>query len=386
MPFRYISVKTAHGLSPVKGKNLGGGAVGAIAVGLPPCCALDLASKTGTQPSGRLRRSEPVSPLVPTPGIPMNRRTFITSLTAAAALAPLSKYAAGATSGSSPAKGTAGNPPKRPRVHPKGFMLAMLNSDTAKALSVQQKFKLIREAGFTGVETMSAMDQSEVLAARDATGLQIPSVVIATHWLKPLSDPNPSTRQIGLEGLKQGLRDAKAYGASSVLLVPGTVTKDVSYVDAFTRCTAEIRKALPLAEELGVVIAIENVWNQFLLSPREAVEFVDAFQSPFLKWHFDVGNVVTYGWPEQWIRMLGSRIVKIHVKEYSRKLRDTHGPFAGFKVDLLEGDNDWAATMASLDAVGYSGWLIAEQWRPEGLTDAEYLGGLSTKMDSLLGA
>ena len=265
-------------------------------------------------------------------------------------------------------------------------MLAMLNSDTAKALSVKQKFEAIREAGFAGVETMSAMDQREVLAARDATGLQIPSVVIATHWLKPLSDPNPTARQVGLDGLKQGLRDAKAYGASSVLLVPGLVTKDVSYLDAFTRSAAEIRKALPLAEELGVIIAIENVWNQFLLSPREAAEFVDSFQSPFIKWHFDVGNVVTYGWPEHWIRALGSRITQVHVKEFSRSLRDKHGPFAGFKVDLMEGDSDWPATMASLDAVGYGGWLIAEQWRADGLTDADYLRNLSAKMDAILSA
>ena len=313
----------------------------------------------------------------------MNRRTFILSMAAAASVAPLTKVtAATADNASSPAVAKT----KRPRRNLKGFMLAMLNSDTARALSVQQKFQLLRDAGFDGVEPSSAMDQREVLAARDATGLQIPSVVIATHWLKPLTDNNPATRQIGLDGLKQGLRDAKAYGASSVLLVPGTVTKEVSYLDAYKRSIAEIQKALPLAEELGVVIAIENVWNQFLLSPREAVEFVDTFKSPLVRWHFDVGNVVTYGWPEHWIRALGERIVKIHVKEYSRKLRDAHGPFAGFKVDLLEGDSDWPATMASLDAVGYDGWLIAEQWRPDGLSDAEYLTRLSGKMDAILNA
>ena len=310
----------------------------------------------------------------------MNRRTFIVSM-AAASLAPLTKLTAASANEASVAPGSKA---KRPRTNRKGFMLAMLNSDTSRALSLQQKFQLLRDAGFAGVEPSSAMDQREVLAARDATGLQIPSVVIATHWLKPLSDPNPATRQIGLDGLKQGLRDAKAYGASSVLLVPGTVTKDVSYLDAYARSVAEIQKALPLAEELGVVIAIENVWNQFLLSPREAVEFVDGFKSPFVRWHFDVGNVVTYGWPEHWIRALGSRIVKIHVKEFSRKLRDASGPFAGFKVNLLEGDSDWPATMASLDAVGYDGWLIAEQWRPDGLSDAEYLTQLSAKMDTIL--
>jgi hexulose-6-phosphate isomerase len=311
----------------------------------------------------------------------MNRRTFIVSMAAAASIAPFAKLAAATGGASAPSREMK---TKRPRTHPKGFMLAMLNSDTSRKLSLQQKFQLLRDAGFAGVEPSSAMDQREVLAARDATGLEIPSVVVATHWAKPLSDPNPGTRQIGLDGLKQGLRDAKAYGASSVLLVAGAVTKDVSYLDAFARSIAEIKKALPLAEELGVVIAIENVWNQFLLSPREAVEFVDEFNSPFVRWHFDVGNVVTYGWPEHWIQALGSRIVKIHVKEYSRKLRDAQGPFAGFKVDLLEGDSDWPATMASLDQIGYDGWMIAEQWRPDGLSDAEYLTRLSQKMDTIL--
>ncbi|HTO03743.1 MAG TPA: sugar phosphate isomerase/epimerase family protein, partial [Opitutus sp.] len=302
---------------------------------------------------------------------------------AAVSMAPLAKLTAATGGDAAPSPRVKA---KRPRANPKGFMLAMLNSDTSRSLSLRQKFQLLRDAGFAGVEPSSAMDQREVLAARDATGLQIPSVVIATHWLKPLSDPNPATRQIGLDGLKQGLHDAKVYGASSVLLVPGAVTKEVSYVDAYARSIAEIKKALPLAEELGIVIAIENVWNQFLLSPREAVEFVDEFKSPFVQWHFDVGNVVTYGWPEHWIHALGTRIVKIHVKEFSRKLRDAQGPFAGFKVDLLEGDSDWPATMASLDAIGYEGWMIAEQWRPDGLSDAGYLTRLSEKMDTILGS
>jgi hexulose-6-phosphate isomerase len=228
------------------------------------------------------------------------------------------------------------------------------------------------------------MDQAEVLAARDATGLQIPSVVIATHWAKPLTDPNPAARQIGLDGLKQGLRDAKAYGASSVLLVPVVVTKQVSYTDAYTRAFEEIKKAVPLAEELGVVIAIENVWNQFLLSPREAVEFADSFKSPMVKWHFDVGNVVNSGFPEHWIRTLGPRVAKVHVKEFSKKLRDSKGPREGFKVNLMEGDSDWPTVMAELDAVGYKGWLITEQWRADGLTDQVYLEQLSAKLDAIL--
>ena len=263
-------------------------------------------------------------------------------------------------------------------------MFSTLNSPTSKQLSVRDRFKLVHDAGFAGVEVASAMNQTEVLAARDAAGLAIPSVIIATHWTHPLTSPNPTMRETGVEGLKQGLRDAKAYGATSVLLVPGIVNKDIAYADAYARSRAEIAKAVPLAESLGVAIAIENVWNQFLLSPLEAVTYVDSFQSPMVRWHFDVGNVVNTGWPEHWVRVLGPRIAKIHVKEYSRKLRDEKGPRAGFQVELLAGDSDWPAVMAALDAVGYKGWLIAEQYRPPDVTDADWLSSLTAKMDQII--
>lgn len=305
---------------------------------------------------------------------PLNRREFLQTSVGLAALA-------------SPVVSAAQPPFARPAALAsrqqlkKGFMLSKLNRPAAR---LREKFELLRDAGFAGVEVLGSMDQPEVLAARDATGLQIPSVVVATHWAKPLTDPSPAVREVGLEGLKQALRDAKAYGASSVLLVPGVVSKAVSYEEAYARSVAEITKALPLAESLGVAIAIENVWNQFLLSPLEAVHYVDSFRSPFVRWHFDVGNVIATGWPQHWIHALGKRIVKIHVKEYSRELRDTKGPRAGFDVDLLEGDSDWPAVMAALDQVGYAGWLITEQYRPPNLTDAEYLRQLVSKLDQII--
>lgn len=247
--------------------------------------------------------------------------------------------------------------------------------------SVLEKMKAVKEAGFDGAEMNSHMDQEEVLRARDATGLLIPSVCGVHHWNKPLSHPDPNVRQEGLEALKQTLRDAKRYGASSVLLVPAVVSKEVSYTDAYTRSQAEIRKAVPLAEELGVKIAIENVWNQFLLSPMEAARYVDEFNSPAVGWHFDVGNILNYGWPEQWIRVLGKRIQKLHIKEFSRKRRDDEGLWKGFDVKLLEGDDNWPAVMKAVDEVGYSGWVITEQGggdTPEGLRD------LVTRLDRIL--
>lgn len=242
------------------------------------------------------------------------------------------------------------------------------------------KFKAVKEAGFAGIEPMSHMPQSEVQDAFAATGLKPASVCCATHWKNPLSDPDAAVRKAGLDGLLQALHEAKAYGATSVLLVPAVVSKKVSYTDAWTRSQAEIRKALPAARELGVKIAIENVWNQFLLSPIEAARYVDEFESPAVGWHFDVGNVINYGFPEQWVRILGKRITKLHIKEYSRAKRDKEGPSAGFRTPFLTGDNDWPAVMAALDEVGYTGWGIAEQ---PGANSPEGLQTLSSAMDQI---
>jgi hexulose-6-phosphate isomerase len=117
---------------------------------------------------------------------------------------------------------------------------------------------------------------------------------------------------------------------------------------------------LPLAGELGIRIAFENVWNSFLLSPLEAARYVDELDSPLVGWYFDVGNVVNYGWPEQWVRILNKRIFKLDIKEFSRAKRDSEGLWKGFGVKLLEGDCDWPAVMAALDEIGYRGWATAE--------------------------
>ena len=141
----------------------------------------------------------------------------------------------------------------------KAIMYATIQMDGP----VMTKFKAVKDAGFAGIEPMSHMPQQEVLDAFATTGLKAASVCCSTHWKQPLSDPDPAVRKAGLDGLFQALRDAKAYGATSVLLVPAVVNKKVSYKDAYTRSQTEIRKAIPLARELGVKIAIENVWNSF---------------------------------------------------------------------------------------------------------------------------
>ncbi len=291
----------------------------------------------------------------------MHRREFLKSSAGIFALAALAPGALAAEDAKPKAAA-------RKRAIKKGIMWATVGFNG----SVLEKMKAVKEAGFEGTEMMSHMDQEEVLRARDATGLVIPSVCGRDHWGKPLSHPDPKVREEGLEALKQTLRDAKRYGASSVLLVPAVVNKEVSYDEAYKRSQAEIRKAIPLAEELGVKIACENVWNQFLLSPLEAARYVDEFNSPAVGWHFDVGNIINYGWPEQWIRILGPRIQKLHIKEFSRTKRDKEGLWKGFDVKLLEGDNNWPAVMRAVDDIGYHNWAITEQGggdSPEGLKD-----------------
>ena len=205
-------------------------------------------------------------------------------------------------------------------------------------------------------------------------------MVCSTHWRQPLSDPDPAVRAAGRAGLEQALRDAAAWGASTVLLVPAVVNKQVYYDQAWERSLAELRRVVPLAEELGVAIALENVWNSFLLSPLEARDYVDACGSDHVGFHFDVGNVVNYGWPEQWVSILGSRILKLDIKEYSRRRRNDEGLWKGFDVKLLEGDCDWPAVMAALDAIGYSGWMTAELSGG----DRDWLADVAARMDRII--
>ncbi len=232
----------------------------------------------------------------------------------------------------------------------------------AGKMSILDKFKMLKDLGFDGVEmsSPSGIDKDQVVAARDKTGLEIPGVVNSVHWSKPLSHPDPAVRQACVQSIETALRDAKLYGGTSMLLVPAVVNKEISYDDAYKRSQAEIRKVLPLAKELGITIAIENVWNHFLLSPMETARYIDEFNSPYVRAYFDVGNIVNYGWPEHWIRILGKRIAKLDIKEFSRKRRDKEGLWKGFQVELGEGDCDWPAVMKALRDIDYTGWGTAE--------------------------
>ncbi len=257
---------------------------------------------------------------------------------------------------------------------------------TGKKMTWLEKFKLLKNAGFDGVEPPSHLDQKEILKARDEAGLEIASVVCGTHsrWM---SEPAASLRKQGSDGLMQALRDAKAYGASSVLCVAGVVNEKMSYAETYQKTQEEIRKAIPLAEKLDVKIAIENVWNNFLLSPLEAARYVDEFKSPLVGWHFDIGNVMSIGWPEHWIRILGQRIHTLHIKEFSKQKMEKEGLRKGFAVEYLAGDNDWPSIMKSLDEISYKGWAIVEPACgpcKENLSPEEFVEKISEQLDKII--
>ncbi len=264
----------------------------------------------------------------------------------------------------------------------------MLNTfPPAKGLSIADKFALLKAAGFDGVEPNSHLDREEVLKARDATELEIASISCGEHT-RLFSHPARSERQKGVEGLRYALESAKVYGAKSVLVVAGGVSeKNASYAENYERTRDAIQQVIPLAEKLGVVMAIENVWNNFLLSPLEAARYVDEFKSAAVGWHFDIGNVMNIGFPEDWIRILGKRIQAVHFKEFSRDKMNKQGMRKGFAVEYLAGDNDWPRIMKSLDEISYKGWAIVEPACGEckqDISPEKYLENVSGQLDKIL--
>lgn len=252
-----------------------------------------------------------------------------------------------------------------------------------EAKTVLEKLERARAAGLEGVEIDAPTKEyapEELEEALAKTGMRVADVVDSEHWSNTLSHPDPAVREKGRAALETALRAARRFGTDSVLLVPAVVNAHVAYDEAWERSTAEIRKLLPLAAELKVQIAIENVWNDFLLSPMEAARYVDQFESPWVGWHMDLGNVVLYGRPAQWIKILGTRIRRLHVKDYSRKRLDELGRWKGFDAELGEGDADWSAIVQALDATGYRGWASAEV-SGSGL---ERLKDVSARMDEIL--
>jgi L-ribulose-5-phosphate 3-epimerase len=289
----------------------------------------------------------------------MNRRVFLGSSIGAAALAATTS--------------TTRLPIK------KAVLFGMLPD----SLSVEERFQLAHDAGFEEVECGTTPDRAkaeELLAGAKKAGIRIHSVMNSDHWRYPLSSADPSVVAKCVAGMETSLQNAKLWGSDTVLLVPAVVNPEVSYRDAWERSQQQIRKLIPLAAELKVVIAVEEVWNKFLLSPLEFARYVDDFNSPWVKAYFDVGNVVLYGYPQDWIRTLGKRIVKLHIKDFSfREDRTTNKRVADF-VNLRDGDINWKEIYRALAEIGYQGSATVEL---EG-GGKEYLADVSRRFDLIL--
>jgi hexulose-6-phosphate isomerase len=252
----------------------------------------------------------------------------------------------------------------------KGIKIGML----PKGLSDADKFALAGRCGFEGIDAvpLDDMDKARRQAElAEAAGAPIHGVVFG--WWPPFNNLTSKKSSECISKMESALRCAKAMEADTVLLVPTKVTEEFSYADALRISAEHVKKLIPLARELDVVIGIENVWNKFLLSPVEFAKYIDDFESPYVRAYFDIGNVIVESYAQHWIRTLGSRIVKLDVKDFKRK---------GFSWENVgDGDVNWAEVRKSLGEINYSGWATAEVKGG----DEAYLTDLVQRMDRVLG-
>ncbi|HEY2934477.1 MAG TPA: sugar phosphate isomerase/epimerase family protein [Acidobacteriota bacterium] len=268
----------------------------------------------------------------------MHRREFLKSTAMLSALASAS------------ARLSAAGSPKK----------AVLISMLPKELSYLDRFRMALDTGFEGIEMQTIENSKEADEIKDASlksGLRIHSVMNMDHWKYPLSSGDPEVVGKSVAGMKTSLQNARLWRADTVLLVPAVVDAKTPYSEAYTRSRKVIQKQiLPVAEEMKVIVAVEEVWNKFLLSPLEFARYVDEFQSPWVRAYFDVGNVVFYGFPQDWIRTLGKRIVKLHLKDFSLDRRSRTFQFR----NIGEGDIDWLDVRKALHEIGYGGYMTTE--------------------------
>jgi len=297
-----------------------------------------------------------------------DRREFLKTIAAAAAVLPVQSALGAQTAPAAPK-------PASSTIH-KSTLISML----PRSMSYAERFALAREVGFEAIEmqTIAKADEAaEIKEAATKTGLRIHSVMNMDHWRLPLSSSDPQVVADSVKGMETSLKNAALWGADTVLLVPAVVDAKTSYQDAWTRSQRVIReRLLPMARDLKVIIAVEEVWNKFLLSPIEFVKYVDEFNSPWVKAYFDVGNVVFYGFPQDWIRTLGSRIAKMHIKDF--KLDRRSGQFTW--PNIGEGDIDWPEVRRALTEIKYAGYATTEL----NGGDATYLKDVSARFDRFL--
>ena len=229
--------------------------------------------------------------------------------------------------------------------------------------SLAETLDLCREAGYEAVELVFGEDKDLNVHMSDdeirgvgekcaAAGVEIGSVIAWYAERGSLMSRDAAQRQLCCKSLARSLEIAGLLGVDGVLLHPGQLTAEGTYEEAWNDLRDALKDLAPVAEQNKAAIGVENVWNKFLLSPREACQFVDEVGSEWVGIYLDTANMMAYGYPEHWIRSLGKRIKKVHFKDFKRREHSF--------VNLLDGDTDWPVVMDELRRIGYTSTLIHE--------------------------
>ncbi len=228
-----------------------------------------------------------------------------------------------------------------------------------------EKLQLLKDLGFDGVEpNYKEVDMGELAKASEATGISVHGIV----------------RGWSFDEIDSCIDQAKEIGATSVLIVAGKVDENMPYAKNYTETMEQMKRAGDHAAKQEVHLLVENVWNNFLLSPLEMARYIDEVDNPWVGAYFDVGNLVRNGWPEHWIPVLGKRIVKLDIKEFSMDKMKNEGLWKGFDVEIGEGSIDWEAVRRELALLNFEGWATAEV----GGGDRERLADIAARMDRVL--
>ena len=265
-------------------------------------------------------------------------------------------------------------------------------------MSLKDCMQLAKEAGFEAIELTVAekgelsLDSSrkeveKIVQAAEEVGIELSSLATGLFWDYSLSSSNDKVKDKAKGIVKKMLELASYLGVDTILVVPGAVDvffkpagEVVPYDVAYQRSLESLRECLDTAEKYKVNIGIENVWNKFLLSPLEMRDFIDKLGSDYLGAYFDVGNTLLTGYPEHWIRILGKRIKKVHIKDFKRAIGNVNG-----FCDLLEGDVNWAEVMKALREIGYNDYITAEILPPYSQHPEALIYNTSRSMDFILG-
>ena len=232
-----------------------------------------------------------------------------------------------------------------------------------KNYSLDDTLQLCQDAGYDVVELVFSpdgdpnvdMSDDEVRGIKkrcDEAGIEIGSALARYDNQGNFLSRDPAEREAGMKSLRRAIEVANLVETDGILLHPGQLSVEGTYEEAWDDFLALMKMVAPFAEEKGVSVGIENVWNKFLLNPREAREFVDAVGSDWVGIYLDTANMMFYGYPEHWIRGLQHRITRVHFKDFVRRERNF--------VPLMDGDTDWAEVMKGLRGIGYDRYVIHE--------------------------